>query len=502
MSKMSKVLAGGALAWAVLVVLASCGGSSGTEAGADSGVRLGDPDGQARGDGQRPGQDSTAPEESGPGEELAGPDASVGPDVPAPPDELSEALDAPCVPACTGKECGGDGCGGQCGSCPEAAPLCVDGKCKVQCNPDCVGKECGDDGCGGNCGLCPPALPECIAFKCETVCTADCVGKECGDDGCGSQCGICPMAAPVCVDNVCTIPCPTDCEGKECGNDGCGGQCGICPAELPFCENGLCVAEPGIDDGCTDEGKQVFIVTESNLLLRFEPEAANIIPIGTLGCPADWGATPFSMSVDRNSFAWVLYNDGTLWKVNTVDASCEATTFQPYQLGFEVFGMGFSTNGPDTVEETLFIAGGSMWEIGTTDATLGSINLETLAVTSIAQLQAGSGSPELTGNRSGELWGFFPHTSPPRVAHIDKEKATLLEQFLLPADLFDGVEAWAFAHWGGDFYIFFKSYFLGSSGIWKVAGGSGELSTAIESTGYKITGAGVSTCAPIGPGEP
>ena len=48
--------------------------------------------------------------------------------------------------------------------------------------------ECGDDGCGGSCGTCPGAAPICDAGLCTPdVCTADCLGKACGDDGCGGQ---------------------------------------------------------------------------------------------------------------------------------------------------------------------------------------------------------------------------------------------------------------------------------------------------------------------------
>ncbi len=54
------------------------------------------------------------------------------------------------------KACGGDGCGGSCGSC-EIGELCVKGKCRTtsSCTPDCLDKACGDDGCGGSCGSCP-----------------------------------------------------------------------------------------------------------------------------------------------------------------------------------------------------------------------------------------------------------------------------------------------------------------------------------------------------------
>jgi hypothetical protein len=69
--------------------------------------------------------------------------------------------DCECVPDCTGKECGDDGCGGSCGTCG-TNETCQNFQC-VGCIPNCAGKECGDDGCGGSCGQCGP----------NEVCTSD-----------------------------------------------------------------------------------------------------------------------------------------------------------------------------------------------------------------------------------------------------------------------------------------------------------------------------------------
>ena len=400
----------------------------------------------------------------------------------------------PCQPQCFDKECGDDGCGGSCGTCPAVAPLCIDYKCNLQCVADCLGKECGEDGCGHFCGFCDPGFACDGEGQCQPNCQADCLGKECGDDGCGGSCGGCPQVAPLCVENLCQLECIPDCLGKQCGFDGCEGDCGACPEGLPLCIEGNCLTDP--DESCTEAGKQVFLVTEANVLLRFEPLLLNVVTIGPLNCPANFGETPFSMSVDRNSFAWVLYGDGSVYKVNTENAACSATAFAQGQSGFDIFGMGFSTDGPGTNDETLFIAGGPLWSMSMgNDATLGSVDLETLSVSSHAPFAFGSGLPELTGNRSAELWGFFAQASPPRIARIDKNTAAQSATLTLPPALFADVQAWAFAYWGGNFYIFFKSTFGQSSGIWRVLP-TGDVVTEVASTGHVITGAGVSTCAP------
>ena len=483
---------------AVLLALAGCGSeNSRDQAGPPDGGVAFAPGTDWAGEGAA-GLQPDQVEARAPVDVLRAPEAEVtkpDPDAAEPPPETS------CTPACEGKDCGDDGCSGVCGACPEAAPLCIEDKCHIDCTPECAGKECGDDGCYGTCGDCPADAPDCVDSLCVVQCFPDCVGKECGDDGCSGECGPCPLAAPLCVDSLCAVQCFPDCVGKECGGDGCDGDCGSCPEDLPLCENGVCNADPATLDGCTEEGKQIFLVTEAKSLLRFEPVTSNIVNIGSLDCAAAFGETPYSMSVDRNSFAWVLYSDGSLWKVSTEDASCLWTPFQPNQLGFEIFGMGFSTDGANTLEETLFIAGGDYWDLQFGDATLGSIDLETLAVSSIAPFSVGSGLPELTGNRSGELWGFFAQTSPPRIARIDKTSAAQFQAIELSPQLFANVQAWAFAFWGGDFYIFFKSDWDAASGVWKIAGGTGSVTEELASTGHVITGAGVSTCAPVDGGQ-
>jgi len=59
-----------------------------------------------------------------------------------------------CIPSCTGKACGDDGCGGSCGKCQTGDTCNSQGQCVATCTPSCIGKVCGDNGCGGSCGTC------------------------------------------------------------------------------------------------------------------------------------------------------------------------------------------------------------------------------------------------------------------------------------------------------------------------------------------------------------
>lgn len=180
-----------------------------------------------------------------------------------------------CMPDCTDKQCGSNGCEGTCGECEDLL-VCQEGACVCEfascgeaccavdevcsglecCLPDCESKTCGDDGCGGVCGECADGF-ECQEGQC--ACIPQCDGLDCGDDGCGSQCGQCSELGE-CVDGLCVCPfapcegtcclegqvcnnghcCTPDCDNLDCGPDGCAGSCGSCGPGWG-CIAGLCV---------------------------------------------------------------------------------------------------------------------------------------------------------------------------------------------------------------------------------------------------------------------
>lgn len=97
-----------------------------------------------------------------------------------------------CIPACDGRECGPDSCGGLCGQCGTGR-VCSGGLCV--CNPEdhkaCCGNDvCWFDGCGAEGDVTAECADGCLGGKC-IGCTPDCTDRECGDDGCGGECGKC-----------------------------------------------------------------------------------------------------------------------------------------------------------------------------------------------------------------------------------------------------------------------------------------------------------------------
>lgn len=208
-----------------------------------------------------------------------------------------------CLPACEGRECGPDGCGGNCGPACGQGWVCDDEGMCIACEPNCADKSCCDeDGCGGNCAdalclvdqVCDPSGCECcdclIGESCllaEQSPTNDC--RICDPDGSGGREGIsleagtclisdacyddddrrqyntcyacspqenntdwtllndgreCDGGAGRCHDGHCCTP---DCDDKACGSDGCGG---LCP---PGCSVGQVCSPGGICEDCVSD---------------------------------------------------------------------------------------------------------------------------------------------------------------------------------------------------------------------------------------------------------
>lgn len=251
-------------------------------------------------------------------------------------------------------------------------------------------------------------------------------------------------------------------------------------------------------DQCPEEARPIYVVEadvdapeNQGKLVRFDAKTLSFTDIGQLNCPVSAGDTPFSMSVDRSANAWVLYSSGDLFKVSTDDATCESTAFRRNQRGFEVFGMGFVLNRAGFQDETLYIAGGSVDGIGSGEPQFGYINLPSLEVTLIGTI---GGWPEMSGTANADLWAFFPNTSPPRVAQV--VPSTGQEVRSIPIELEGDANAWAFAHWGGKFWVFYKGFDDASTRVFEVNPGDDSVREVIQDTGRYIVGAGVSTCAP------
>ena len=103
--------------------------------------------------------------------------------------------------------------------------------------------------------------------------------------------------------------------------------------------------------------------------------------------------------------------------------------------------------------------------------------------------------PELTGTGNAELWGFFPSATAPRIAQIDKTDGSAIRTF--PLNTLNGAAAaWAFAFFGGDFFVFLQRNNETATTVHQVNGTTGQITGSTPTTTRRIVGAGVSTCAP------
>jgi hypothetical protein len=247
-------------------------------------------------------------------------------------------------------------------------------------------------------------------------------------------------------------------------------------------------------DGCSDAAKLVYVVDENYTFSQFDPMTKTFHDLGQLSCPAGGGATPFSMSVDRNAIAWVLYSDGELFRVDTTSLACTATSWHT-QAGLTQFGMGFSTDTSGGDTDTLFVAGGADVS-GASTSTLAKLDTTSMSATTVGTV---TGWPELTGTGTAELWGWFPSdangTTTPRVEQINKMSGAPVTTYPL-ASLQGAPSAWAFAFWGGDFWIFLAKDLDLATTVYQIDGMTGAIKGTTPTNTRTIVGAGVSTCAP------
>jgi hypothetical protein len=255
----------------------------------------------------------------------------------------------------------------------------------------------------------------------------------------------------------------------------------------------------GNEDNCSDAAKLIYVVDSNNTLSKFDPVAKAFIDLGQLSCPASFAATPFSMGIDRNATAWVLYSSGELFRVDTTSLACTKSAWAT-QNGLAQFGMGFSTNAAGGTEDTLFVAGGPSGPVGAT-TTLAKLDVNSFSSQTLGTIQ---GNPELTGTGSAELWGFFPdaNAAGTKIAQIDKTTGAAIKTYPLN-QLAGEPTAWAFAFHGGSFYVFLAKGGLDLfTTVYQVDAATGQLMDTRPTNSRTIVGAGVSTCAPVVIGKP
>jgi hypothetical protein len=250
--------------------------------------------------------------------------------------------------------------------------------------------------------------------------------------------------------------------------------------------------KPDVDrTDCPDaDATYIYVVTSQNELFSFYPPSLTFHFIGNLVCPAPPGETPFSMAVDRKGKAFVVYTNGDLFQVSTATAACTGTAWTPHLGTFTTFGMGFSSDTGGAAEQ-LYVADSNP---NGNSRGLGTIDVTTFQLTTIGSFSPPLPRAELTGTGDGRLFAFWPDGVAPtgsHVAEVQKTTANVVAQTDLP--IAHKNDAFAFAFWGGDFWIFTSPGTASEVSRFRPADGTTQTLTTHPST---IVGAGVSTCAP------
>lgn len=314
--------------------------------------------------------------------------------------------------------------------------------------------------------------------------------------GCGKRSSDTPPAVHVPPlagdDDSCNPATPKVCRGEdviECGADGHLGR------RLRACHDGC--KDGQCELTCADDGvKLIYLVDTANDFISFDPRKLPGDPfhvIGKLSCGRP-GSSPFSMSVDRHGVAWVLYDDGELFKVAIDDARCTPTAFAPFAANARKFGMGFATDAPGAKTEKLYLAANDDSHL------LSALDTTNLTVQRRGLLTATEDrNPELTGTSDARLYGFFPtELGAPFVQEIDRTTgAALGPKWPLGTESLGEISAYAFAQWGGTFYVFATiGAFDDEDSTVRTVDRAGHFKTILQHVPYLISGAGVSTCAP------
>ena len=252
------------------------------------------------------------------------------------------------------------------------------------------------------------------------------------------------------------------------------------------------------DVGCADDTKLVWVMSRDSYLYKFDPPSGVFTSVGRIDC-FNGGAEVFSMTVDRKGFVYILYTDESIYRVNPADRSCNITAFPPAQLGFSRFGMAFSSDTPGGPE--------SLYASDLDGKGLARIDAKSYKLSYVGPYDGpvAGRAAALSGTGDGRLFGFFT-TDPARVGEIDKKSG-----HVTPSAPLTGVKTgtdWAFAFWGGDFWLFTADQGTGlpqqgqSTKVTRYRPNDGSLTVTVPSAGFFVVGAGVSTCAPVTAPQP
>jgi hypothetical protein len=244
---------------------------------------------------------------------------------------------------------------------------------------------------------------------------------------------------------------------------------------------------------CADNTDLIYVMSDNGQLYSFDPVNNQFALItNNLGCPQNQA---FSMSVDRNGLAHVMFQNDDIYTIDVNNPNmCIDPMYQPGQLGFNKFGMGFVSNDQFDPCDKLYAHswnGMGGFTEGMNAGRLGRMDPETLTMEEIGFINYNGG--ELTGTGDGRLFAFAGN--PAKLVEYDKDTAMVLDTQQLNMNL---TNAFAFAFYGGDFFMFTEGQNPQFSKVTHYDyDDTLALTTVVMQAPIRIVGAGVSTCVPL-----
>lgn len=265
---------------------------------------------------------------------------------------------------------------------------------------------------------------------------------------------------------------------------------------------------------CADKSDLIYVLSYDPFgpgsIWTFNPETNQFSQVADLAA-CGVAEVPFSMGVSRDGRAFVqLIPSGQIVTVDVNTGECANPGFTPNQQGLGSFGMAFvSRSQLDPCDKLYGIAGA--WN--SSPYACPGQGCGKLAVADPAGLQFSMVGNvdyfggELSGTGDGRLFAFV-HDTPARLVELDKDTGDELDS--LPLTGVSITDAFAFAFWGGDFYLFTEAndtvplHPEPPSRVvkvdWDGSDGNGKaITTVVPSAPILVAGAGVSTCAPYVP---
>ncbi|CAF4026135.1 unnamed protein product [Adineta steineri] len=236
---------------------------------------------------------------------------------------------------------------------------------------------------------------------------------------------------------------------------------------------------------CTSEtSTYVYLLDQDSNLFQFHPETFTVTFIAMINCSTT--AYPYSMAIQRNGTAWVLFTDGSLYTFNVTNVQCQTTTYVAEQEGLILFGMHFATDGSNN-NEKLYLSSDS----SNPPFRLATLDIDTLEISIIGYYETISARAELTGTNDGKLFGLF-EGAPYVIAEINRTNGEILSKTSQDMIQYTSDSSnFAFTTYSSNFFLFVGDNSFTDIFIYNL---STKITTKTTRISNGIVGSAVSTC--------